>query len=242
MPDFKLSINPKLSADALAGVYQKDQIIRINNIFPDEVAEAIYQVLAKNTPWHVVHSDENGDHKYYTQSQWRDMGAQQRLIIQNVNKRARDGFSYLYYCYPMIDAFIDGRDADWPLHALTEYLNHPDFQTFVKTITNEPSVIKVDAQASYYAPGHFLNIHNDRGGHAERRVAYVLSFCKNWRADWGGELLFLDDDGNIEQGFTPDFNSLTMFKVPRAHLVSQVTSFAGGPRLSIVGWLRDDPK
>ena len=241
--DFDLRINPELRPDELALAYQKNDMVRIDNIFPSDVAEAIYTVLAKHTPWHMVHANAQGEHKYYRPEEWRALGAeQQRAIHQQVQQQARDGFSYLYYCYPMIDALVDGLDPEWPLHALTEYLNSDEMRDFVKAVTNEPSVLKLDAQASLYAPGHFLNTHNDRGGHAERRAAYVLSFCKDWRADWGGELLFLDDDDNVETGFTPNFNSLTMFKVPRTHIVTQVASFAGSPRLSVVGWLRDDPK
>lgn len=243
MTDFDLRINPELRPDELALAYQKNDMVRIDNIFPSDVAEAIYTVLAKHTPWHMVHANAQGEHKYYRPEEWRALGAeQQRAIHQQVQQQARDGFSYLYYCYPMIDALVDGLDPEWPLHALTEYLNSDEMRDFVKAVTNEPSVLKLDAQASLYAPGHFLNTHNDRGGHAERRAAYVLSFCKDWRADWGGELLFLDDDDNVETGFTPNFNSLTMFKVPRTHIVTQVASFAGSPRLSVVGWLRDDPK
>ncbi len=243
MSEFDFRINPDLDAERLALYYQKDGMIRINNIFPDDVAEAIYTVLSKQTPWYMVHANEQGAHQYYRPEQWRALDqTQQQRILNEVQQRASDGFSYLYYCYPMINAYIDGLDPQWPLHTLTEYLNGDEMRDFVKTVTGEPTVIKLDAQASLYAPGHFLNTHDDRGGHAERRAAYVLSFCKDWRADWGGQLLFLDEDGNVETGFTPNFNSLTLFKVPRTHIVTQVASFAGRPRLSVVGWLRDDPK
>lgn len=243
MSEFILRLNPELDAQALAQQYQEDGVVRINNIFPDDVAEALYKVLHTQTPWHIVHADAQGKHKYYRQEEWKQLGQQtHRQIFNDTYQRAREGFSYLYYVYPMINALLDGQDPDLPLHAVTEYLNSDSFRDFVKTVTNEPSVIKLDAQASYYAPGHFLNTHNDAGEDAERRVAYVLSFCKNWRADWGGQLLFLDENDNVSKGFTPSFNSLTMFKVPRTHIVTQVSSFAGAPRYSIVGWLRDDPK
>ena len=243
MADFDLRINPDLRADELAQDYADGNIVRINNIFPGDIAKAIHQVLARQTPWHFVHANDQGKHKYYRPEEWRALGqAAQRQVFQNVMAQARAGFSYMYQCYPMIDALLEGQDPDWPLHALTEYLNTDEFRDFVKTVTNEPSVVKLDAQASLYAPGHFLNTHNDHGDNAERRCAYVLSFTKNWRADWGGELLFLDEDDNVQTGFTPNFNSLTLFKVPRTHIVTQVASFAGAPRLSVVGWLRDDPK
>ena len=139
----------------------------------------------------------------------------------------------------MISAYLEGRDPDWPLHAMTEFLNTPEFHCFVKTITGEPSVKKLDAQATLYGRGHFLNLHDDTGTSAERRAAYVMGFSKSWRPDWGGQLLFMDED-KIQRGFSPSFNSLTLFKTPRPHIVTQVANFAGLGRYSITGWLRDD--
>jgi SM-20-related protein len=243
MSDFQLSLNPALDAKALAKTYAENQFICIENILPPESAEAVYAVLTKGTPWYNVHSDEKGKHKYYTQAEWGALDpGQKREIVQSVYQRAKTGFSYLYYCYPMVDNYVENIDPDWPLHAMTEFLNSDEFREFVKTVTNEPSVIKLDAQATWYAPGHFLNIHDDTGDDKERRAAYVMGFSKNWSANWGGQLLFLDNAGHTEFGICPKFNSLTLFKVPRTHIVTQVSSFAAGPRMSITGWLRDDPK
>jgi SM-20-related protein len=50
------------------------------------------------------------------------------------------------------------------------------------------------------------------------------------------------DDLEIERGFMPGFNALTIFNVPRWHSVAPVAPYAGAPRLSIVGWARRDPK
>ena len=243
MADFQLGLNPALNAAELAKRYADDNFVCIENLFPDEIAEAIYKVLSRGTPWYNVHSDAAGKHKYYSQQEWQALAPElKKRTISEVYQRARGGFAYLYYVYPMVDNLSEGKDPDWPLHAMTVFLKSDDFRDFVKKVTNEPSVIKLDAQATYYAPGHFLNTHDDTGDVAERRAAYVMGFSKNWRTDWGGQLLFLDEHGNTTSGVNPKFNSLTLFKVPRTHIVTQVSSFAGGPRLSITGWLRDDPK
>jgi len=243
MANFQLSLNQELDANALAKIYAADDYICIENLFPPDTAEAIHNVLSNGTPWYNVFSDENGKHDYYSQSEWKTLSADRRQqLLLAVNKRATDGFAYVYHVYPMVRNYLEGKDPDWPLHVMTEFLNSDEMREFVKTVTNEPSVIKLDAQATWYAPGHFLNTHDDTGDDRERRAAYVMGFSKNWRTDWGGQLLFLDDDGNTIRGSCPKFNSLTLFKVPRTHIVTQVSSYAGGPRLSITGWLRDDPK
>ncbi len=242
MTDLILSLRADHDIQAYADTYARDGMIRVENLFPDAVAEAIYAVLAQGTPWRLVHSDENGKHQYYAPRAWQAKSGQERqAIIQSVLGRARTGFAYLYSCYPMIDALLAGDDPYWPLHGMTEFLNSPEMLDFTRSITGEDSVVKHDAQATLYAPGHFLNRHDDTGDNQERRAAYVMGFTKDWRVDWGGQLLFLDGD-DTQRGFSPSFNTLSLFKVPRQHIVTQVTNFAGAGRYSITGWLRDDPK
>jgi SM-20-related protein len=242
LQEFTLKLRDDHDVEAYKKAYAEDGIVRIERLFPDSVAEIIHQILARQTPWRVVHSDEHGKHKYYAPPEWnRFTEAQRQSIIQTVLKQAQSSFAYIYTCYPMVSAYLKGEDPDWPLHIMMEFLNSDEMLNFTKAITNEPSVIKLDGQATLYAPGHFLNVHNDTGDHKERRAAYVMGFTKNWRVDWGGQLLFLDGD-NTECGFSPSFNTLTLFKVPRNHIVTQVTNFAGAGRYSITGWLRDDPK
>jgi len=241
MSDITLKLNSH-DIEALRDEYAREGIVRVENLFPSDVAEAIYQVLLRGTPWRVVHSDAQGSHKYYRGEEWHGLAPEQRQkTLQGVLQKARDGFAYLYSCYPMVDALLAGDDPNWPLHELTEFLNSPEFMDFTKTITNEADVIKIDGQATLYAPGHFLNTHDDAGDIKERRVAYVMGFSKNWSRDWGGQLLFLDGD-DVTRGFSPSFNTLSLFKVPREHIVTQVTNFAGAGRYSVTGWLRTDPK
>jgi len=49
-----------------------------------------------------------------------------------------------------------------------------------------------------------------------------------------GALQFYDRDDHIEEGYLPTFNALNLFRVPKRHSVTQVTSF-GGLRYSISG-------
>jgi len=242
MTNLSLKLRPDHDVEAYARAYARDGMVRVERLFPDAIAEAIYEVLTRATPWRMVHSNAQGKHKYYSPQEWQNKSVPERQkIFQSVLGQARDGFAYLYSCYPMIDAYIAGEDPDWPLHIMTEFLNSPEMLEFTKIITNEPSVIKHDGQATLYAPGHFLNAHNDTGDHAERRAAYVMGFTKAWRVDWGGQLLFLDGQ-DTQRGFSPSFNTLSLFKVPRDHIVTQIANFAGAGRYSITGWLRDDPK
>jgi SM-20-related protein len=72
-------------------------------------------------------------------------------------------------------------------------------------------------------------------------VAYVFSFTKNWKIDWGGLLQFHDDENcKIIDSYVPAFNALTIFRVPQWHSVSYVTPFAMGPRYAVAGWYHGD--
>ena len=233
-------LNPALRAGDYAEAYARDGMVQIPGLFAPEVADALERVLAAGTPWSLVHADPRGEAAMLSP---REMAAlppaeMQGRVVQ-ATRQAAGAFSYLYLVYPMIEAYVAGRDPGHPLHALTEFLNSPDFMDFVRAITGEP-VTKVDAQATWYRPGHFLSQHDDLGV-GERRAAYTVGLTRAWRPDWGGQLLFHDQAGDVTRGLAPRFNVLTLFKVPMLHSVAPVAPYAAAPRFMITGWLRDDP-
>ena len=94
------------------------------------------------------------------------------------------------------------------------------------------------SEATRYGPGHFLTAHNDNIAGKNCLAAYVINMTPFWRADWGGNLLFLGKEGHVEEGYVPCFNALNLFRVPQVHMVSHVAPFANARRYSITGWLR----
>ncbi len=125
------------------------------------------------------------------------------------------------------------------LHQLFEFINAPPMLDFIRTVTGMKQIVRADAQATLFAPGDFLTLHNDFDAAKGRLVAYVMGFTKNWRSDYGGMLQFIDDKHNVEQGFLPHFNSLMLFSVPQMHAVTYVPGFAPIGRYSITGWFQD---
>ena len=158
-------------------------------------------------------------------------------------EQASTGFAYAYLSYPMIRAYIEGWDRGHPIHGLSEFLNSPPFLDLLRTVTGRTDVLKADAQATLYRPGDFLALHDDGAAdesNSDRVCAYTFGFTRAWRPDWGGQLLFHDQEGEIERGFAPAFNTLTLFQVPRPHSVAPVAPYAAAPRLSVVGWTRTE--
>jgi SM-20-related protein len=239
-----LRLNPKLDPKDYASTYAETGMIQVPDIFEPETAQTIFSILARNTPWRLVHSDENGKHVMQTPEELRAMGPQVLgQLSQKLHGQARENFAYIYHTYPMLEAYLYGWDPGHPLHAVFEFMNSNFFLDFIREVTGEDQVIKVDAQATLYTPGHFLTNHDDSGDNKERRAAYTLGFSQGWKPDWGGNLVFYeeDDPSQIIQTLLPGWNVLSMFRVPRPHSVTYVTPFAGTGRYSITGWLRDDP-
>ena len=233
-------LNPALKAADYRPIYQRDGVVQIEGVFPREVADALERVLATATPWSLVHADQAGRHVMLDPKALAALPPEDlRARIGRVTGQASSAFSYLYFVYPMIDAYLDGRDPGHPLNGVTEFLNSPEFMAFAHEVTGEP-VTKVDAQATYYRPGHFLSQHDDLGV-GERRAAYTIGLTRVWRPDWGGQLMFHDAGGDVVRGFAPRFNVLTLFKVPMLHSVAPVAPYAAAPRFMVTGWLRDDP-
>jgi Rps23 Pro-64 3,4-dihydroxylase Tpa1-like proline 4-hydroxylase len=170
----------------------------------------------------------------------RAMGpAQREAFVRKLHADARVGYQYMYHCYMMVPAYLEKRDPQLPLHLVLEYLNSPPFLEFARALTGVPELRRAYAQATCYLPGDFLKRHDDTSAEEGRRFAYVLNLTREWEADWGGLLQFLDADGRVEETLMPRWNSLSIFRVPTYHCVTFVAPWARAPRLAITGWLLD---
>ena len=92
---------------------------------------------------------------------------------------------------------------------------------------------------SRYDAGDFLDSHEDTPSGSrcyERRVAFVWHLSRGWGKDDGG--LFVDEAARCDEQthYTPTFNSLVSFAVPRMHKVTKVTK-PGEPRFAVYGWI-----
>jgi Rps23 Pro-64 3,4-dihydroxylase Tpa1-like proline 4-hydroxylase len=138
----------------------------------------------------------------------------------------------------MVSAYKERRYFDLVLHRVIEQINKPAWLEAMRKITGFDSIRRTDAQATRYIAGHYLRQHNDHNEKEGRLCAYVINLTRNWHADWGGLLQFLNEEGEVTETFMPRFNSISMFRVPVHHCVSPVASFATGARYAITGWLR----
>jgi len=166
---------------------------------------------------------------------------EQMRLIGMAHEEATDGFQFIYDRLRLGPGRAMGLKAPEALYDLHDLLNGPAFLDLARRLTRDDRIAYVDAQATRYLPGHFLNGHDDRHEGAGRLYAYVLNVSPAWRAEWGGLLMFLDDAGDVTETFVPAAGTLNVFRVPQAHAVSMVAPFAGAPRYSVTGWWRTEP-
>jgi hypothetical protein len=127
-----------------------------------------------------------------------------------------------------------GLDRGDQLNAFYDFVNGAEFLAFGEAVTGQRPVA-CEAQATRYRQGDLLTVHSDRDSGSRRLSAWVFNLTREWRAEWGGLLLF-HDNGRIVDGINPLFNSLSLFRVPMDHSVTQVTGFAPRDRLAVSGW------
>lgn len=231
-------LNPAVDVAASAQALRERSRARVSDVLTDEAARTLYEALTDDAlTWR--RSLDNPANVDVPVSIFEGQPAdEQARLMAMVHDGARDGFQYVYDRFRIGYGVQTGEDMPEALAALYALFNSDPWLDFARRLTGDERIAHVDAMATRFGPGQFLNGHNDHHEKAGRLYAYVLNLCPRWRAEWGGLLLFKDEAGEVVEAFTPGFNVLNVFRVPQAHAVSMVTPFAGAPRLSITGWWR----
>lgn len=163
---------------------------------------------------------------------------EQMRLIGMAHAEAAEGFQYVFDRLRLGRARTERLAIPQALYDLHALFNSDDFLEFARRLTGDNRIAYVDAQATRYLPGHFLNGHTDEHAVNGRLYAYVLNLTPIWRPEWGGLLMFTDGGDEVVETFTPRFGTLNLFRVPQDHFVSMVSAFAPAPRHSITGWWR----
>lgn len=214
--------------------FQQDRRLLIPDFLEEAAAERLHAALAGEVPYDLAVRHAGADRKLVAPS----AAEADEAIAQAAAEASGGRYGFAYESYMMVTAYLEGRDPQLPLHRLLEVLNSPNYLELMRFLTGKP-VVKLDAQATRYRPGHFLRRHNDFHPTDGRLCAYVLNLSRDWQADWGGLLQFLDADGQVTGTFLPGYNQLAIFEVPQWHVVSLVAPWANAPRLSVTGWMLD---
>lgn len=145
-----------------------------------------------------------------------------------------DQFAWRFHKTNKID------DYGTNLHNLLEFIK-TELPKYAYKITGKPVRFQGNPQVTKYNYDCFLSPHSDNVGW--RSLAYYFYFNDDWRADWGGNTMFIEDD-KIVDTFVPYHNSFSLFdvEVTTKHFVSPVTKWANCDRYALGGWLSvEDP-
>lgn len=223
-------LNPDLNWPAIQSRYARNNFVVISDLFDENSAEAIYQSLIHDVEWKTCFSGKRGPEDYTT-AELNGMSPEEKQQINTyIQNRASRHFSFMYQRADLTSSEIP------ILRDLYQYISSSKFLGFIRYITGALEINMADGQASRYQRTAFLNIHDDNIEVESRIAAYVISFTKGWRADYGGLLHMMDDDHTIKEVIIPRFNRMTIFRIPRKHFVSQVANYTPIARYTVNGW------
>ncbi len=235
-------LSPNLDRKTLAERFAKTSRVQVRDVLTEDTAREVLAVLAKGTPWGMATGAGDENRQSFRAEDMRTPEGQQTINAAAMGAQensARGEYGFRFAHYPILTAVQEEWEIESPHEILLEHLNAPEFMDLARDITGIDALVKADGQATLFAPNHYLGQHIDSHVGEGWEVAYVLNFAPpNWCPDWGGYLLFLDDEGDVVEGFRPRFNALNLFKVPQSHMVSYVPPFAPMGRMAVTGWLR----
>jgi len=232
-----LKLSTDLDIDRLRAAFAERGRMRIPNVLTPDSAEALTEAMEAFDDWRISVS-AGGEVFELPLKDRRAADPDRQSWIDDVRI---DGSSpRMQYVFDTRRLTVEGM-PDLTSDAVSQapdFLNSAAFIAFVRGVTGDDRIDFADAQATRYRPGHVLTTHSDEAAGKNRLYAYVLNLTRDWRADWGGALLFFDARGDVVDGYVPAHNTLNLFRVPENHAVAQIASFSPRDRLSITGWLR----
>ena len=232
-----MKLNPQHQPGAYRPVFERHGRLHIPEVLTPSTARALHQTLTSDLPWTRSIHVSVGEDMDIPVAELDALSADQRAEFErSLTDASSDSLQYIFDRVSVSRRVQTGADLSADLIALHDFINGPAVREFVAQATGRGPLAFADVMATRYAPGHFLTAHGDENPSERRAMAYVLNLTPAWRADWGGVLMFLDDDGHVAEGYTPAFNALNLFSVPQTHAVSMVTRLAQTSRLSVTGW------
>jgi SM-20-related protein len=234
-----IEIDPALDPAAMTSAFKSLGRLHIPGFLTPASATRLHDILTADTQW--VCSTMGGGTVVDAPVEMLEAMSPEAYakFVALAHAEAAEGFHYMFDTIRLIGPEETRGQALEAYAPLMAFLRGDAFLNFVRTLTADQRPVSVDAQATRYLPGHYLTQHDDRNPKYGRLYAYVLNLTPRWRADWGGLLNFIDQDGHVAEAYAPAFNALNIFRVPQPHSVGFVAPFARGARLSVTGWLHD---
>jgi Rps23 Pro-64 3,4-dihydroxylase Tpa1-like proline 4-hydroxylase len=226
-----IQIKGESEIDELKSIFDKTRKLVISNIFKEDEINKLHLFLTRLLPQFWICAT-------CVKKDRMELPLNDKRNILRI-KMAQEAFSkneFSYYFYRTFNA----NPTQYSIieYNLRNYMNSPEFISFLNNITNLNLTKLTTLFVSKYVSNSFLSIHNDAGN---GKIAFVLHLTKDWKPQYGGNLHFLNNDRtHIIETFNPQFNSLMLFEIPPEngipHFVSHVAPNVPIQRISITGW------
>lgn len=240
--DSKLNniMNPNLDLEYITKEFSEKKVVVIKDFLKEEFAENFYKWFSEDMP-----SD------WWEVSTCPAYGVEKPSFIRNVSENADEikerysealeAFStgsFAYNFYRTLSNHFE--DCDCTECQIRSWLVEDECLQFISNVTKETYTDSDEVFAACYLPGDFLSPHVDS---PNGTLGFVLQLTKNWKPEFGGLLHFMDDDRTtVERIEVPEFNSLTLFYLPKNkgkwHFVSAVSPGTPEIRLTYTGWFK----
>ena len=230
-------LNPALDVDALARRFALSKRISILDFLDDDSALALHRHLRERDDWTQLLSSGEKEYELDRRTRAAMTPEQGAALDAAVYRGAREGYQHRYEAIRMPDDSAERAALDDPLADFALWLSSGETRKLLRRVCISTDIAFAEVQATAWSPGDFLTGVDD-GADPTRRIAFTLCLTPQWRAEWGGLLLFHDAGGRAVQGLVPAFNALNLFVVPQLHSISMVTPAASHRHYAISGWLR----
>ena len=200
--------------------------IRLEGAIAGTDAEAVHHALEQQTPWELQLVSGEGKPEVINRAELNALPASTiQTRLQEAAERAQSGLSYLRLGLDLLATEVPA------LAELTALIRSDAFARFCESLTGLSGLDLSTLQATCYRPGDFFTQHTDTAA----RLCFEWNFTKDWRSDWGGQVLFHSPSGDIEGGIMPRLNDLSLYAGDQPRSVASVAAYAAGPRFSISG-------
>ena len=231
--DYKLNdgVDPK----ALAKEYKKAGRVLIKDAMDAKCADKLSESIETMAIWRTVYLDGETERRISGHDLQSLTNRRQRDMQENIYIQARQGYQYLRYECPT-DVIPDSKDPK----GLTDadvFFKSDGFRDFLRKIAGAKDGELENVGARWLQRDHFMADSALATKLPDCKLWFSMDMTRTWQMQWGGQLNFLDDEGEIEQAWSPGFNQLSVYAGGTRHSIGYVTPFHHAFCLSICGQL-----
>lgn len=231
-------INPELDIDSIREEFLSNRYVVIRDFLKPEYAEVLYEWFNNEMPidwWYSSsYPKEDGSDGFdkirNTEDNLERIAMKHKYVLSEMYKG-----NFAYHFHRTLQDHVDG--CDCTECGFRRWTNSYENVRFLNNLVEEPVKHADTMFAAAYLPNDFLSPHVDS---PNGRLGYVFQLTKDWKPQYGGNLHFMHDHDTIDEVSIPDFNTLTLFDLPKGegklHFVSTVSPGVEELRLTFTGW------